>query len=619
MLLPRPNAKSEAACNQGVRRLHAMTEARTASAAGLVLPELPHRDQIGAEQVAALFRAAPVGVSAAALGALILTATLYRLGHVEALTGIAWTGCIAACAAAHLLLGRLYARARPAASGWRPWAMAFTAISLAEGVGWGWGTLFLTSDGSFEVDLLVFVTTFGVAAGAVTAFGSFLPAFLALFLPATIPYSLLSFMADNPVQRAGALLLLVFIAVVGALALTMNRSFRRIVSLRIRTEQLAADLGRQKEIAEQANRSKSSFLAAASHDLRQPVHALGLFVGALRAVKRMPADGARLVEQIEASTTALDNLFSALLDISRLDAGVVEVHARAFAIGPLLERICRDYRSEAEAKGIRLAAMRCSAVVHADPVLVERILRNLVSNAVRHTVSGRVLVGCRRRGGNLAMQVWDTGPGIPADQQELVFQEYYQLGNPERDRSRGLGLGLAIVRRLTALIGASLVLRSLPGRGCCFEIGVPLALAGQADEPPQTPELGALATGLVVVIDDELAIRDAMTTLLETWGHMVIAAGSSAEAIERLATCPDQPDLIISDFRLRDGENGIAAVERLRSEYNEPIPAMLITGDTAPDRLAEAQASGLLLLHKPVPNSRLRAAIVNLIGAGRKG
>jgi CheY-like chemotaxis protein len=229
-----------------------------------------------------------------------------------------------------------------------------------------------------------------------------------------------------------------------------------------------------------------------------------------------------------------------------------------------------------------------------------------------------VVVLCRRRGAELSIQVWDTGPGIPPDQQERVFQEYYQLGNPERDRAKGLGLGLAIVRRLTQLLGCPVSLCSRPGRGSRFAVTLPLAGALAAEEPfVKDAELGALATGLVVVIDDEVAIREAMARLLGGWGHEVITAGSGDDAIERLATCTVSPDLIISDYRLRNGETGAEVIERLRSEYNDTIPAMLITGDTAPDRLAEAQASGLLLLHKPVSNGRLRAAIVNLVGQAR--
>jgi two-component system, sensor histidine kinase len=199
-----------------------------------------------------------------------------------------------------------------------------------------------------------------------------------------------------------------------------------------------------------------------------------------------------------------------------------------------------------------------------------------------------------------------------------VFQEYYQLGNPERDRTKGLGLGLAIVRRLTDLLDCRLTLCSRPGHGSCFEVAIPLSARPPRLVESEPEELsGALVQGLIVVIDDELAIREAMSSLLTEWGHDVVTAGSGDEAMQRLATCPVRPDLVICDYRLRDGENGVAVIERLRADYNETIPAMLITGDTAPDRLADAQASGLLLLHKPVSNSRLRAAIVNLIATAK--
>jgi CheY-like chemotaxis protein len=253
-------------------------------------------------------------------------------------------------------------------------------------------------------------------------------------------------------------------------------------------------------------------------------------------------------------------------------------------------------------------------------VLVERILRNLVSNAVRYTERGRILVGCRRREHAIALQVWDTGVGIPTDEQARVFEEYYQVGNPERDQTKGLGLGLAIVRRLAELLGCELELRSEPGRGSCFEFTLPLAKdAPIAAEPSPENRRGALARGLIVVVDDEQAIRQATASLLTGWGFHVVAAASGDEAVARLSAASAPPDLIICDYRLRGEENGLGAIERLRSEYNESIPAMLITGDTAPDRLAEAQASGLLLLHKPVSNSKLRAAIVNLVGSAQRG
>jgi CheY-like chemotaxis protein/anti-sigma regulatory factor (Ser/Thr protein kinase) len=312
----------------------------------------------------------------------------------------------------------------------------------------------------------------------------------------------------------------------------------------------------------------------------------------------------------------MDGLFTALLDISRLDAGVVEVHRRSFAIEPLLTRICGDHADEARAKDVALVMKRSVAVVHSDPVLLGRILSNLISNAVRYTDHGRIVVACRPRGPAVAIQVWDTGRGIPQDQQERVFQEYYQLGNAERDRAKGLGLGLAIVRRMTDLLDCKLMLHSRVGRGSCFELTIPLSR--RASEPVEARPAalsGALARGLIVVIDDELAIQQAMGSLLTGWGHDVVTAGSGDEAIQRLSSRPDRPDLVICDYRLRDDENGITVIERMRLEYNQDIPAMLITGDTAPDRLAEARASELILLHKPVSNSKLRSAIVKLMGS----
>jgi CheY-like chemotaxis protein len=325
-------------------------------------------------------------------------------------------------------------------------------------------------------------------------------------------------------------------------------------------------------------------------------------------------DGAqRLVKQIDASVAALDNLFVSLLDVSKLDAGVVSLSPRNFSIQPLLERICRDHAAEAEAKGIRLVLRSCSLAVRADPILVERILRNLIANAVRYTVRGRVVVGCRR-GERVSIQVWDTGPGIAEEEQQLVFQEFYQIGNPERDRSEGIGLGLAIVRRLANLLECELTLVSKVDAGSVFKIAVALA-----DDAPieggivDTPKPGGSVRGLILVIDDEVAVREAMRSLLANWGHDVIVAGSGDEILERIADIPTRPNLIVCDFRLRKDENGIEVIRRLHSEYNQDIPAVLITGDTAPDRLKEAQESGLPLLHKPIHNSKLQITIDGLL------
>jgi CheY-like chemotaxis protein len=322
----------------------------------------------------------------------------------------------------------------------------------------------------------------------------------------------------------------------------------------------------------------------------------------------------RLVEQIEGSVGAMDGLFNSLLDISKLDAGVVQSHVRAFPIGPLLERICDEFAGEAQRKGLRLALCPCSAFVVSDPVLLERILRNIVSNAVRYTDRGRILVGCRR-GSRLSIEIWDTGRGIAQGDRERVFQEFYQVDNFERDRSKGLGLGLAIVRRLTLLLEHPLELRSQVGKGSAFKLSLP---ATDAEMPPYVrpspnPSLLALQGALILVVDDELMVQQAMSSLLKSWGSDVIVASSGAEMLERIAACPAAPDLILCDYRLPGEENGIDVIKRLQAEFNEDIPAILITGDTAPDRLQQAHDSGFVVLAKPVANSKLRAAIGNLM------
>jgi signal transduction histidine kinase/ActR/RegA family two-component response regulator len=574
-------------------------------------------NRLRAEQVKTLFKNVAPGVLGAGAGNIVLEIILVHLNSISAVSGVIWFLFMMLCVSAHLCLLYLYRKAQPDEHNWKPWATVFTAISFLEGAGWGWASVFLNDSHRVDIQLIIVNVTLVVATGAIPAFGSYFPAFIALFIPASFPYMILAIVTPDPVLRTTGFLMPVFIITMGALGIQTARNFKELVELRIKSGELAGQLQIQKELAEQANVAKSHFLAAASHDLRQPVHAIGLFVGALRAVQ-LPSEALRLLQQIDTSVAALDSLFSALLDISRLDAGVVEVRKQSFMIQPLLNRICNDYVEMAKAKSISVVRRPCSARVLTDPILLERIIRNLVSNAVRYTRRGRIVVGCRRSAGAIRVEVWDTGVGIPKALQERVFQEYFQLENPERDREKGLGLGLAIVRRLVNLLDCPLSLRSGPGRGSCFSVTLPRALDAHAPlEAQKENETQEKGRGLIAVIDDEAPIREAMATLLNGWGYTVVSAGSGDEILRKLATCPVRPDLIISDYRLRANENGIEVIGNLQSEFNEAIPAMLITGDTARERLEEAKASGLVLLHKPVANSKLRAAIVNLTAASR--
>ena len=574
---------------------------------------MPHPDRVRSEQIRTLHRTAPVALSGALIGACVLCGVLLYIGAQTFTVVAVWMGFVLADFGVRQRLCVLFRGARSPLADWRPWARRFTAATLFGGLVWGCGAVFLmTPDNTAQLVIMLFISA--TASGAVPAFGSYLPATWAYTVPALLPFVVWSAMRGDALHQALALMGIVFIAVFLLLAHRFNANLLASLRLRFENLDLAESLHHQKELAEQASRAKSRFLAAASHDLRQPVHALGLFVGALRG-RTMDDEAHRLVEHLDASVEALDSLFAALLDISRLDAGIVQSHLQSFPIQPLLDRVCRDHAAEAQAKGIRLVQHRCAATVHSDPVLVERILRNIVSNAVRYTDSGRVVVGCRR-GARLRIEVWDTGRGIAREHHGRVFEEFYQLGNAERDRSKGLGLGLAIVQRLSTLLDCPLMLASEPGKGSVFRLAVPLSHSAPASEE-EASDAASLSpsAGLILVIDDEVAIQAAMRSLLTEWGHEVIVAGSCEQMLERVAHCRTRPGLIICDYRLRGPENGIEVIERLQSEFNHDIPAMLVTGDTGPDRLQEAQRSGHLLLHKPVPRSKLRAAIGNLMGA----
>jgi signal transduction histidine kinase/CheY-like chemotaxis protein len=356
---------------------------------------------------------------------------------------------------------------------------------------------------------------------------------------------------------------------------------------------------------ELANLAKTRFLAAASHDLRQPLHALGLFVAQLRDHVSAVV-GTRIVDRIDSALAAMNELFNSLLDMSRLDAGVLTTHVSDFPIDRLLKRIQATFTGPAQEKGLSLQVVGCGAWVRSDFILLERILLNLASNAVRYTSQGGVVIGCRRRGGQLRIEVWDSGLGIAEDQRGRIFDEFYQLEDGRRHPG-GLGLGLAIVERLCRLLGHAIEVCSTLGRGSRFTVVVPQASPQAETVEPSIPALQLSRDKLVAIIDDDQLVLDAMSGLLRRWGCRVVTAASGDAAIAGLGQ--QAPDLIVSDYRLADGRTGIEVIERLRSAFSAAIPAFLISGDTDPERLREARAKGYHLLHKPVDPMILRAML----------
>jgi len=391
-----------------------------------------------------------------------------------------------------------------------------------------------------------------------------------------------------------------------ALADQFNRMAEQLQDSYASLEQKVEERTHQLELA---NLAKSRFLAAASHDLRQPLHALGLFVAQLRGQMRS-VEGGRLIDRIDAAVTAMNELFNALLDISKLDAGVLTPTLAEFPLGDLLRRIESTFAAAAHEKGLSFKLVSSRAWVRSDPILLERIVLNLVSNAVKYTASGGVVVGCRHRGDSLRIEVWDSGPGIPEEQQRNIFGEFYRLAGGTQG---GLGLGLAIVDRLSNLLNHPIDLVSIPGKGSRFAVTVPITAAQAKAQPaPAMPRAVELSRGkLVIVIDDDELVLDSMGGLLRSWGCRVVAAANPQAVLASLKS-GERPHLVISDYRLADGHSGITAIAELRDAYGA-VPAFLISGDTAPDRLREARESGYHLLHKPVRPMALRAMVSQLI------
>ncbi len=381
--------------------------------------------------------------------------------------------------------------------------------------------------------------------------------------------------------------------------------------MRAQDELLAA-----KNHAEQANRAKTKFLAAVSHDLRQPIHAQGLFLEAL-ARTELSAYQAKLLTNARATSDASSEMLSTLLDFSRIDAGIVKPRLQSFSLQPLLNKVENELAPQADEKGIVYRTRETHLVVQSDPALVELILRNLVSNAIRYTRHGGLLVGCRLRGKQASLEVWDTGIGIAPEHREDVFREFYQLDNPERDSVKGLGLGLAIAQGLARTLGHELTLASTPQKGSVFRLSLPIAtepLPVKQAEWAQTRT--QLLTTRVLVIDDDETVRGGMGHLLSDWGFECDLAESAEEAIA-LARA-HAPDLVICDYRMRRQSTGLEAIAALRELLGDALPALLITGDTAPDLLHKAQASGIPLLHKPVSPGHLYRNLMEMLETSKK-
>ncbi len=388
----------------------------------------------------------------------------------------------------------------------------------------------------------------------------------------------------------------------------LNRTLSQENRVRARVEEA---LRQAKREADEANQSKTRFLAAASHDLLQPLNAARLFVSALEQQSGLDAEQRHLVDRLDGSIRSAEELLSALLDISRLDAGAMPIDVREFPIHDLLETLYAEFSPVAVSRGLRFDRVDCSARVVTDPKLLRRVLQNFLSNALRYTRSGRVLIGCRRREGQLHIQVIDTGAGIPADQTALIFREFHRLQESRRSQERGLGLGLAIVDRIARMLDHPISLQSVPGRGTAFGITVPIASGRMRPAPSRRsgkPRARDLVGLKVLCVDNEPDILTGMRSLIEPWGCRVSVAGDEEEALQKIEQ-EGLPHVILADYHLDDARNGIDLMNRLRARFGSKLPGVLITADQTEVVRNEARANAYRILHKPLKPAALRALL----------
>ena len=469
------------------------------------------------------------------------------------------------------------------------------------------------------ISLVVVMILTGMVAVYTAAASFILPMYLLTIIPLMLPPALRTLTVGEPIFAWIGVLMFAFLAINIGASRNMRAFIQRSIDVRFENTDLVEDLKHQHQRAEaslareeKANLAKSRFLAAASHDLRQPLHSLRLFTATLEMQTRN-SEHKTLVRQIDSSAKSLEELFNALLDISKLDAGTIDVERNHIYLDRMLTQLEGEFTPLAKKKNLDFSVQFDGQVVDTDALLLERLIRNLVGNAFRYTKEGMVRVTSELKDGRVWILISDTGIGIAQADQGRVFEEFVQLGNTERDRSQGIGLGLSIVKRLADLLDVKLQLTSSEGAGSTFRIGVPQGDAALCQFASISPEPASdhIDSLFILVIDDEEEVCLAVEGLLETWGCIVMCANSGDAASKQLKEIGDTPDLVISDYRLRDGETGGDVIHRLRKELAFDVPAIILSGDIAPERLQDIHALGFPLLHKPCEPEALRQLIAH--------
>ena len=449
----------------------------------------------------------------------------------------------------------------------------------------------------------------GLCTGAVATSAGYKPALLAYISPVVGGMALMwgfsPGMSDPGVmERVIALLLLFYGAILLGLAREVNRGITEAWAIGLRERDLNVKLKAALETAEQASRAKTRFLAAASHDLRQPLHTITMLSAAL-SIRPADTRGREIIDLLNEVTESFSDQLDGLLDISKLDAGVINADLKPVCIGDLITQHMAEIEGLIQAKHLK-PTLNCTSRGYAetDPLLFLRVVRNLTHNAIKFTDKGTVALAVGSNGSHIEVVISDTGRGIPEEQQDQVFQEFYQVGNPERDRTQGLGLGLSIVKRLVDLLGIDMQMHSSPSEGTSFVLRLAQVAAPAVISTLQPLEATEHNFNLrVLLIDDEKNVRTSLRILLEELGCLCVEACGTLQALQQVAD--HRPDLVLADFRLRGDDSGLLAIAAVHKRW-PGVPAVLVSGDTAPSRLQEAQYAGIKLLHKPLPPEVLR-------------
>lgn len=560
---------------------------------------------VRSDQIRARLHYFPVMVGSQALIEPLLVGLLWE--HVSHAGLLSWLLVLWALHIAEMSAWWRYRDASQTIDQCRRWSLAFNFFAAAVGLMWGAAALsFFPEDVAYQALLICVVL--GLAAGAVTMNPIYPPA-LYLFLASILLPTILRVAFENDlVHWIIAAMLTLFTAVVVNSGRQLAATFFTTLNQRYENLALVELLTKEKSRAESSSRDKSRFLATASHDLRQPLQALMLFSDAMLEVAQ-EKETKHLAGQIGKSVNALVEMFDELLDVSRLEAGIVEVRWQNFALQPLFDRLYVDMTPFAQSKGLHFNLPNVDCVVYSDPFLLDRMLRNLISNAIRYTDHGSVSISCLPCAQGLRFAISDTGIGIDAEALPHIFEEYYQVDNQHRDRRKGLGLGLAIVQRVEGLLGCKVEVKSEVDQGSEFSFVVQQGKAEQQLAQPfvVTHSHQDLRGVVVALLEDDQDIREMIVGLMEGWGCRVFAGDYVGDVLRDLAVAQQRPTLLVCDYRLPQGVTAVQVIKRMRELWGDGVPALVLTGDTASEALQDIHASGATLLHKPIAPSRLRS------------